>query len=215
MKTEKLHPVPSAIDRFNTAVQERDGIRNRSAALQARIAALAGLEATFNDAQASMTAVTTREAEALAAWAREGATGQPPQPDLKSREDAAKRLAQAQLSLRAAGAAKSQLEREMLELNQTIQPAQGAVEHARAHVLGDEFLRLHAEFLRAHDEQSRLEHRFAALHRAMYAASPQIAGHYSEEVHKRLVERANQTSTIPHEAAAAHQRWWADTFGDD
>lgn len=211
----QLQPVPTAIDRFHEAVSVRDSLFGQSAELQVRIASLQPLEAAHAEAQAELAAVTNTEAQELEAWATAGAVGPVPAPDAKARERVAAKLAAAQQSLRAAGVARSSIEREMLEINQRLQPAQAAVQDARAHVLGEELLRTHAEFLRVHDEHERLERRFALVADALHAASVYIAAPYTAQVQQTLVARLNTPSTIPHEAAAAHAEWIAETFGNN
>lgn len=211
----QLSAVPSSMDAYREAAKARDAIVANSGELQARIANLQPLQEKRDAAQAEFNRIMADEADALAAWARAGAQGTPPQPDTKTRDKAAKALADAEHTLTAAGAAKAELERELFTVNQNILPAQAAVREAMAAVFGDEWL---AASKRNADALARLEAegaRLNLLYQGMCNAHSATAGHYANIEREWQVERLNNPPFNPHiEGATAFEKWCAETFGD-
>lgn len=212
----QLNPVPSALDAYREAARKRNEITRGSRELQERIGALEPLHERHAAAKAIFDRITSEEAAMITEWARAGGQGDAPRSDAKAVEKAAKALAEAERVLQGAGIAKADLERDLLALNEQIQPAQANVRHAQAAVIGEEWLVRCEAYAKAVAQLDADRVTLFLLFQEMHAANPGVAGHYTNTEHARETQRFNNPSNDPQaEGAAAFNRWYAETFKDE
>lgn len=212
----ELKPVPSALDAYREAARKRDAITRSSRELQERIAALAPLHERHAAAKAIFDRITAEEAGMIAEWARAGGQGDAPRADAKAVEKAAAALADAERVLQAGGMAKGELERDLLALNEQIQPVQASVRQTQAAVIGEEWLARCEAYAKAAAQLDADRMTLFLLFQEMHAANPGVAGNYTNTEHAREVQRLNDPSINPQaDGTAAFNRWYAETFKDD
>lgn len=212
----ELNPVPSALDTYRKAARQRNEITRSSRELQERIGALAPLHERHAAAKAIFDRITAEEAAMIAEWARAGGQGDAPRSDAKAVEKAAKALAEAERVLQAAGAAKSELERELLTFNEQIEPVQAHVRHTQAAVIGEEWLARCEAYAQRVAQLDAERITLWLMFQAMHEANPGVAGHYTNTEHDREATRINNPTRDPQaEGTAAFNRWYGETFKNE
>lgn len=212
----QLNPAPSTLDTYREAARKRDEITHKSRELQDRIAGLEPLHERHAAAKAIFDSITAEEAALITAWARAGGQGDAPRSDAKAVEKAAKALADAERVLQAAGAAKADLERDLMAVNEQIAPVQAHVRHTQAAVIGEEWLARCEAYAQRVAQLDADRITLWLMFQAMHEANPGVAGHYTNTEHDREATRINNPARDPQaEGTAAFNRWYAETFKDE
>lgn len=196
----------NTIDReIVNATEARDAIIRRSEALSERAARLTAMKAERDQAQAEIDALMRADAASLCEWARSGANGKPPAPDIRAREAAVRKLASAQQSAQSVDSVLDELHRESLSLSREMEEAQQQVRTATANYLA----RLHAEHMA---EQRQLEDRLdvsraicAGIFQTTHRNHAQIAGEAARVAEVARVEWMNSRNDAVDLAIA--QQW--------
>lgn len=178
----------NTLPELKQAMATRDAIAQESAELEERMRRLSESSAARDAARAELDAMASADANALVDWTRAGATGSPPSPDMKAREAAARKLAQAEHALQSANVALKQLEADHLALAARYGAAQEEVKRLRARALAERYLDNMAEQQRCTDELHRLESVGASLYQAMVASDSRTAQECVKENEARVLQ---------------------------
>jgi hypothetical protein len=137
----KLEAVPTNAQLLREAIARRDSTARDIETTRARAKCFAPIEAEVSAAQGELSAVLQRDAAAMQKWVDDGAQGLPPEPDHKTRDAAARKLAEASAKLSATGSARQQIEADTRDAHQRHLDALKAVRLAEFDVLAPELLR--------------------------------------------------------------------------
>lgn len=137
---QNIEAVPTTSQRLRQAIGARESIGREMEDNRARAARLAPLEAELAAANAALQGVLQKDADAMHAWAVDGANDVIPEPNHKAREAAARRVSDAQAKLNSAGMANAQFDAEYLALQERGVEAQNAVKDAQLPIIEEEIL---------------------------------------------------------------------------
>lgn len=178
----------TTLTNLRQAISARDAIAEESAELARRMGRLSELNSARDAARAELDALANADARALTEWTRNGAEGSPPPPDMKAREAAARKLAQAEHALQSGSVALKQLEADHLALAARYETAQAEIKRLRAQVLAERYLDNIAEQQRCTDALHRLESVSASLYRAMAESDARIAEECVKDKEARVLK---------------------------
>lgn len=164
-----LQPVPTARDHLLAALSTRDELGKQSSAITEKLDKLTPIAAAVDEAQAELQKLLQSESQKLQEWADGGAEGNPPAVDTKARETASRRLADARARLDASGMVRSNLEAELVPINNQLRELGESITGHQMDVLGEAAIRAVEDMRRASLELLRTESAFLAIRQTMQA----------------------------------------------
>jgi hypothetical protein len=197
----KIEAVPRPAQVLREAIAHRDAVAGEINDNRAKAALLDPLILELADADAALKDVLKKDADALHAWALAGAQGPSPSPDQRGRDEATRKVAEANAKLNASGIARNQFDVAYHEIVGRHQDAQLAVQAAQRAAIGDELLRSGTKQKTA--AKAYLMAEFAHSHVMQAARQVGTPDHYlaeAAEITKPLLT-ADETN-IRNEAAA-------------
>ena len=210
--------LPTAAEALAEARAARDVAREAMSAAAARAERVRRLADRLEVAQQAVTAVTTRHAQDVAAWATAGATGQPPQPDKDAMKVATGELAAARQQADAAGVAAQQVEAEYVGLVASYPRLQQAVTDAAIPVALEEIHAARAARQKALDEwncaDARVEVLTQSITRQQNSAAARAAVRELDQLLRDEVKAGRKAQDLAlageHELA---RRYWEALIG--
>jgi hypothetical protein len=210
----KIEVVPTARDRLREAHAKQRKWGAIWSELTAKLAKLSPFKDAVAQARAELERIEQADADAMRAWVNRGAVGAAPIPDNAGRVDAARKLASAEASLRAAGVAKDDVENQLKAIGVEMRSFTPELHAAAIGAIGEEIFLAIEKMQRASLALLESDAHYKALRSALQRRRDQDAGNIrggiaSSQVNvvfNGVLQRIGELSTIsPEERSAAWQ----------
>ena len=191
----------------NDAFARRADLQRRARELTENLARLTAVKNERDTARTALDDITRKDAEMLAAWATNGAKGEPPVSDQKGRTAAAQKLAAAEAQAAAVDQAIEKLTQQHGVIHAELQNVGREILVLRAQHLGRLLTDITARRRELEDERTAADGLAARIQAQLFATDPRTGGDVTSELEAM---RVSWLGTRGAQIDAAIAERWAD-----